>query len=127
MYLVMFSAKPPKKGLLLIFASITPGGGGWGTSHMKGAGMLVVSLRGVNFGFWSHLGCSGQKSIILRHEGLVEGCRNLKIFKMYMFNLFYLLDTYDQSFLLHQYLKKTITWSLLGVKKSLGHTQIGLL
>ena len=24
---------------------------------MKGVGMLVVSLRGVNFGFWSHLGC----------------------------------------------------------------------
>ena len=31
---------------------------------MKGAGMLVVSLRGVNFGFWSHLGCSGQNAII---------------------------------------------------------------
>ena len=34
---------------------------------MKGAGMLVVSLRGVNFvnfGFWSHLGCSGQNPII---------------------------------------------------------------
>ena len=65
---------------------------------MKGVGMLVVSLRGVNFGFWSHLGCSGLKSIILRYEGLVEGCRNLIIFKMYMFNLIYLLDTYDQSF-----------------------------
>ena len=26
--------------------------------------MLVVSLRGVNFGFWSHLGCSGQNAII---------------------------------------------------------------
>ena len=35
------------------------GGGGGGDSHMEGAGMLVVSLRGVNFGFWSHLGCSG--------------------------------------------------------------------
>ena len=32
--------------------------------HMKGAGMLVASLRGVNFGFWSHFGYSGQKSII---------------------------------------------------------------
>ena len=31
---------------------------------MKGAGMLVVSLRGVNLRFWSHLGCSGQNSII---------------------------------------------------------------
>ena len=28
--------------------------------HMKGVGMLIVSLRGVNFGFWSNLGCSNQ-------------------------------------------------------------------
>ena len=27
-------------------------------------GMLVVSLRDVNFRFWSHLGCSGQNGII---------------------------------------------------------------
>ena len=27
---------------------------------MKGVGMFVDSLRGVNFGFWSHLGCSGK-------------------------------------------------------------------
>ena len=32
-----------------------PGGGG-GDSHMKVAGMLVVSLRGVNFRFWTRLG-----------------------------------------------------------------------
>ena len=43
-----------------------PGGGG---SHMKVAGMLVVSLRGVNFGLWSHLGCSGQNAIILSRNG----------------------------------------------------------
>ena len=30
---------------------------------MKWTGMLVVSLRGVNFGFWSRLGCSGQNVI----------------------------------------------------------------
>ena len=30
-------------------------GGGWrGAPHIKGLGMLVVLLRGVNFGFWSH-------------------------------------------------------------------------
>ena len=29
---------------------------------MKQTGMLVVSLRGVNFGFWSRLGCSGQSA-----------------------------------------------------------------
>ena len=39
--------------------------------HMKGVGMLVVSLRGINFGFWSHLGCSGQNAIIFSREGLV--------------------------------------------------------
>ena len=30
---------------------------------MKQTGILVVSLRGVNFGFWSHLGCSGKAPI----------------------------------------------------------------
>ena len=40
---------------------------------MKGVGMLIILLtcRGVNFRFWSHLGCSGQNAIIFRHEGLV--------------------------------------------------------
>ena len=37
---------------------------------MKGAGMFAVLLRRVNFGFWSHLGCSGQNVIILRRKGL---------------------------------------------------------
>ena len=45
-----------------------PGGG---TPHMKGVGMLVVSLRGVNFGFWSCLGCSRQNAIIFSHESLI--------------------------------------------------------
>ena len=50
------------------FLPTRPGGG---TPHMEGVGMLVVSLRGVNFGFWSHLGCSGQSAIIFSREGLV--------------------------------------------------------
>ena len=38
--------------------------------------------------------------------------------KLYIFNLFYLLDLCNQS----------LTWSLLGVEKErLGHAQIGLL
>ena len=39
------------------------GGGGVGErgSHMKQTGMLVVSLRIVNFGFWSRLGCQSSK------------------------------------------------------------------
>ena len=48
-----------------------PGGGGGGDSHMKQTGMLVVSLRGVNFGFCSCLGCSGQSANILSRQGLV--------------------------------------------------------
>ena len=32
---------------------------------MKRIGMLVVSLSGVNFSFWSHLGCSGKKAMII--------------------------------------------------------------
>ena len=56
---------------------------------MKSEGMLVVSLRGVNFGFWSHLGWSGQNAIIFSRQGLVWGCtrKNLEI---YIFNSFYL-------------------------------------
>ena len=37
---------------------------------MKGVGMLVVSLRGVNFRFWARLGCSGQNTIIFSRKGL---------------------------------------------------------
>ena len=37
---------------------------------MKGAGLLCVSPRGVNFGFWSLLGCSGQNTIIFSRKGL---------------------------------------------------------
>ena len=44
--------------------------GGGRLPYGKGAGMLVVSLRGVNFGFWSHLGCSGQNANIFSRKGL---------------------------------------------------------
>ena len=57
--------------IAVVSLSFRPGGGGMGTPHMKGGGMLVVSRRGVNFGFWSHLGCSGQNAIIFSREGLV--------------------------------------------------------
>ena len=49
---------------------LNPGGGG-GTRRMKGVGMLIVSLRDLNFGFLSHLGCSGQNAIIFSSGGLV--------------------------------------------------------
>ena len=52
------------------------GGGGAGkTPILKRGGMLVVSLRGVNFGFWSHLGCFGQNAIICSHENLLRVAR----------------------------------------------------
>ena len=34
---------------------VIPGGGG--DSNIKKVGVLVVSLRGVNFRFWPRLGC----------------------------------------------------------------------
>ena len=36
-----------------------------GDSHMKQKAMPVVSLRSVNFVFWSRFGCSGQSANIL--------------------------------------------------------------
>ena len=45
-----------------------PGGG---DSHLKGTGMLVVSLRGVTFRFWSRLGSFWQNVIISGCQGLV--------------------------------------------------------
>ena len=38
---------------------------GGGTPYMEGVGMLVVSLRGVNFGVWSRFGCSWQTLLYL--------------------------------------------------------------
>ena len=45
-----------RQGVIVRRLGYDPGG----TPHMKG----VVSLRGVNFGFWSHLACSGQNTIM---------------------------------------------------------------
>ena len=45
-----------------------PGGG---TPYMEGVGMLVVSLRGVNFGVWSRFECSWQNTIIFSCKGLL--------------------------------------------------------
>ena len=59
-----------------------------GDYHMKGAGMLVVSITGVNFGFWSYLGCSGQNAIILSRKGLL-GLHVKKYKKLNIFNSFY--------------------------------------
>ena len=64
---------------------------------MEWTGMLVVSLRGVNFGFWFRLGCSGQNVIIFSRQGLVKGCtrRNNKTERILI--LYILLNSYKQS------------------------------
>ena len=69
--------------------------------------MLVVSLRGVNFEFWSHLGCSGKNTIIFSRDGSRLGLHAKKYNNIYLICIFF--------------------WSLLGVKKSFGHAQVGLL
>ena len=45
--------------------------GSGGDSAYERGGDALVSLRGVDFGFWPHLGCSGQNAIIFSREGLV--------------------------------------------------------
>ena len=41
-----------------------------GESNIKKVGVLVVSLRGVNFRFWSRLGCCGKITNIFSPQGL---------------------------------------------------------
>ena len=62
-------------------SNLIPGG----TPHTKGVGMLIISLRGVNFGIWSHLGCSGRKghhieALIFFFTLLLSNCLNWKIY-----------------------------------------------
>ena len=62
-------------------SNLIPGG----TPHTKGVGMLIISLRGVNFGIWSHLGCSGKKghhieALIFFFGLLLSNCLNWKIY-----------------------------------------------
>ena len=53
---------------------------------MKGPGILVVSIGGVNFKFWSRLRCSGQNTIMFSRKGsfrvALEG-----ILKDYIFSI----------------------------------------
>ena len=62
-------------------SNLIPGG----TPHTKGVGMLIISLRGVNFRIWSHLGCSGRKghhieALIFFFTLLLSNCLNWKIY-----------------------------------------------
>ena len=62
--------------------------GGGGTPLMKGVGMFLVSLKGVNFGFWSHLGCSEQNAIMFRREGPRLGLHVKNYKNMYVLSVF---------------------------------------
>ena len=97
----------------------SPGGE---TPHMKVVGMLVVSLRGVNFGFWSHLGCSGQNAIIFSREGLVQRCTRKKYKNIYLICIFLIRFIYSIHIIKVFSFVCVLTWSLLGVKKSCAWT-----
>ena len=79
--------------------------------------MLTVSLRGINFEFWSCLGCSAQSANILSWHhlryrlGFCEETQNYA--KMKISQIFFFLLFFKQS--------------RLGVKICLRHAHIGLL
>ena len=49
--------------------------------------MLFVSLRGVHFGFWSHLGCSRQNAIKFSCKDLSLGLHTKKKLKNHIFSI----------------------------------------
>ena len=79
-------------------------------------GVLVISLRGVNFGFWSHLGCSGQNDMIFSCEDLITRKKHKNT---YIF-IFTFLMRFIYSIHIIQVFSFVcvLTWSLLGVKKA---------
>ena len=83
---------------------------------MKQTGMLVVSLRGVNFGFWSRLGCSGQSAIILKAAkvSLRVPRRNTELRE----------EKQKSNLLFFSFFFFFFKRSLLGVKICLCHTQM---
>jgi len=106
---------------------------------MEWTWMLVVSLRGVNFGFWSRLGCSGQNVITFSRQGLFKGCTQRKnkterililyIYSIHINKVFRTINILTKFLCLLFYKSEYETrrnWSLLGVCISFGHAQIGL-
>ena len=88
------------------------------SSYMKQTGMLVVSLRGVNFGFWFCLGCSGQSTNILSCHGLVYGsAKKHRITRRETKSNF----LFSVSFRGQNLLKPWPDWSPLGVKFKLSN------
>ena len=79
------------------------------TPNMKGVGMLVILLRGVNFGFRSHLGCSWQtpSCLAVKVSFRVAREKNVKILYCLCFNMV--------SFRGPKKLEPRPNWSPLGV------------
>ena len=67
--------------------SVSWGGGGgevrWEIPHEKAA-MLIVSLRGMDQGFWSHLGCSGPTLLLLAVKASLKLHLKNKIIKFFL-------------------------------------------
>ena len=75
-------------------------------------GMLVLSLRGVNFGFWSRLGCSVHSTNILSCQETQNYAKSNRS-HIFFLTFFFVFVCFQAS--------------LLGVKICLSHGQIGLL
>ena len=101
-----------------------PGGGGGGDSHFKQRRVLVVSFRGVNFGFSSRLGCSGQSAnIFLPPRSRLGFHEETELRGAGFFSIIMSLCHYNS---LHVVLV-CFKLSLLGVKICLSYAQTGLL
>ena len=68
--LISSPVPPPLPHPHFICMEISMHRGVGGGSQKKGAGMFVISLRGVNFRFWSHLSFSEQNTITFSPKGL---------------------------------------------------------
>ena len=72
-------------------AGVRGGGGGrgggeevrWEIPHENTA-MLIVSLRGIDQGFWSHLGCSGPTLLLLAVKASLKLHLKNKIIKFFL-------------------------------------------
>ena len=104
--------------MVLRCKQVTRGGRGGGAARTFSP---VVSLRGVNVGFWSHLGCSGQDVIVFSRKDLFQGCTRRYIFCQFvLFTQF----MYSIASVPKEHCNKMVSFR---VKTRLAHAQVGLL
>ena len=83
---------------------------------MKGTGMLVLSLRGVNFGFWSRfIGCSGKMSLFLAVKVSFRAAREEIKKERILIRFIYSIHINKVSFRGLHKLPPRPDWSLFGV------------